>query len=163
MLSREYPFKFPNSSTKMIRVSSQKMDGMVRFNFYQDEDIFFYYRLDLTSDEFKGIKEDQSLSVDYEEFQSTLMGLFDSTVIDSKNFTMESIVAADEMEIVFKQQLSFKLVEILRITAKKVSEEEAKKTAQERYNKILCEIADCDSEMQRMQMGSSKRTIKRRV
>lgn len=144
---------FDNEVPLTIRVDKEEEVKLVRFKIIViknkddelsqvnieimcDSDLFLFFESKFTEDVFEKVKQDQALTIKFEEFAGMVIESLTQNVVkpEELEMTFTESESGDKGLLEFKQKLKFKSVQIFALEFTPVSNEYLKEQIQYRFN-----------------------------
>jgi hypothetical protein len=117
--------------------------GEVRFEIFDDNDLFFFVEAVLNAEDFEELKNTEELLISFDEFPNEVQTMLKESLVQSSESQVTFIEGEDgDGRLEFTQLLQLKAVEIFRLKFEASQPELVQKHVQYRYNKLAAQCAE---------------------
>ncbi|EEA06013.1 uncharacterized protein CMU_017670 [Cryptosporidium muris RN66] len=131
-----------NINFRIMTNGPKSFPDVVRLELTSDNDLFFYYVLDLTELDFHKLKLTQNLTCEYPRFTDMLGKMINNIIDDPLIYSVRFLMKSDGTGCLkFLQNMDYKLLELVNLEFLQQSEDAVRNSITYRYNFLRSKVA----------------------
>ena len=126
---------------KVLLGGEEKNPSQIRIELSCENDLFFHFTSDIDEETFKVMKENQKLTVNFLEFSSLVIKLFNNCIYEHQSFIAVFIMQKEGTgRLDFIQNIEYKFIELLSFDFVNSPDDTVKKQISYKYNIIRTKL-----------------------